>query len=159
MTKNIENMLNLPSLDDVVKERGVDIEQPNEEKVEQTMASLKDLTNRMAIWEGNDHAEAMDDLYTEIVGHARDLMSYGYNVDMPRQRGIFEIATMMYGHAINTKNSKRDAQLKALRLALDKKKLEMDEQRNGQAATIDNNNIVVEDRNELIRKLKEQMKK
>ena len=112
--------------------------------------------------EGTDHAESMDELHREVLQHARDLMSYGFNIDSPRARGIFEIAASMYGHAMTAKNSKRDAQLKAMKLALDRKKVELEEKRTNHAigqietATIDGDGtVIVEDRNELLRRLRE----
>jgi hypothetical protein len=168
MTQGLEQFFNLPPLDDVLKSKGIDVHateatEPTDENVQQSLASLKDLSAKMAMMEGADHSEAMDELYKEIVQHARDLMTYGYNIDMPRQRGIFEIAAAMYGHAISTKNSKRDAQLKALRLSLDRRKTDLEEKRTNhaigeQAATIEGNTIVVEDRNELINRIRNQVK-
>jgi hypothetical protein len=106
----------------------------------------------------------MDELYKEILTHARDLMAYGFNIDSPRARGIFEIAGTMYGHAMSAANSKRDAQLKTMRFALDKKRVDLEEKRTNhltgqQAATIDTENtIIVEDRNDLIKRLRHQIK-
>lgn len=168
MTKGLEELLNLPPLDDVLKRQGVNLDpdkpEPQQEEVGKTLTALRDLSARMAMLDGTDHAEGMDELYSEIAQHARDLMAYGYNVDMPRQRGIFEIASLMYGHAISAKNSKRDAQLKTMRLALERRRVELEEKRTihalgqGQTTMIDDGTIIVEDRNELIRKLREQTK-
>lgn len=176
MTQGIDKFFGLPPLDEILKEKGIDVhavtepdttepELPADEEVTRAVTALRDLSNRMTILEGTDHSEAMDDLYKEICQHARDLMSYGYNVDMPRQRGIFEIAMIAYGHALSAKNSKRDAQLKAMRLALDRRKVDLEEKRTNhvvgqdQTASMDSDGtIVVEDRNELIKRLREQLK-
>jgi hypothetical protein len=162
----ITDMLNLPSLDEVLKERGIDVNaapvEPDEQKINQTIEKLHDLSSRMAMAQGTDHTDAMDELYKEIVTHARDLMAYGFNIDSPRARGIFEVAATMYGHAMSAVNAKRDAQIKTMRLALDQKKVDLEEKRTDymigqQAATIDTSNtIVVEDRNELIKRLRAQ---
>jgi hypothetical protein len=164
----ITDMLNLPSLEDVLKEQGIDVNasapiERDEPQIAQTIDKLHDLTARMMRVEGTDHTDAMDNLYKEILNHARELMAYGYNMDQPRARGIFEVAATLYGHAMNAANSKRDAQLKTMRLSLDRKKVDLEERRTNhaigqQAATIDtDNSIVVEDRNELIRRLRAQM--
>jgi hypothetical protein len=164
----ITDMLNLPSLEDALKEQGVDaadstpIEPPDEQQINNTVDKLHQLTARMAMLDGTDHSDAMEAIYKEILGHARDLMAYGFNIDSPRARGIFEVASSMYGHAMTAANSKRDAQLKAMRLALDRRKVDLEEKRTNhaigqQAATInEDNTIVVEDRNELIRRLRAQ---
>lgn len=176
MTQGLDNFFNLPPLDEVLKDKGINLHVPKpkeeekpvatEAEIQKAVTALHDLTARMALLEGTDHADAMDELYKEILGHARDLMAYGFNIEQNRARGIFEIAASMYSHAMSAKNSKRDAQLKAMRLALDRHKVDLEEKRTnhaigqGQAATMtDDGTIVVEDRNELIRRLREQIKK
>lgn len=168
----ITEMLNLPSLDEVLKQQGIDVHataapppiEPDPQVVARTVEKLHQLSGRVAASDGTDHTDAMDELYREILGHARDLMAYGYNIDHPRARGIFEIAASMYGHAMSAVNDKREAQLKTLRLNLDKKKVDLEEKRTNHAigqntATFDNENtIIVEDRNELIKRLRSQMK-
>jgi hypothetical protein len=168
--QGITDMLNLPALDEVLRAQTpppLDPEpsppEPDQQEITRTVEKFNEINARMALIEGTDHADKMDELYKEILGHARDLMQYGYNIDNPRARGIFEIAAAMYGHAMSAANHKRDAQLKTLKMALDKRKMELDERRAAgvtgqQAATIDNDNtIVVEDRNELIRRLRENL--
>jgi len=162
INENIADMLNLRPLDEVLKEKGVELDQKpdeDEDEVNQTIAAVHDVSVKLTTLEGTDHADAMDDLHKEILGHARDLMSYGFNLDHPRARGIFEIAANMYAHAITAKNSKRDAQLKAMKLAMDKKRVDLDERRTnhmvGQVAAIGNDStILVEDRNELLRQMR-----
>lgn len=165
----IRNMLNLPSLDEVLKDKGVDVnappvEPPDQQQISHTIEKLQNLTERMALVDGTDHTEAMDELYKEIVTHARDLMAYGFNIDHPRARGIFEVAASMYGHAMSAANAKREAQLKMMRVNLDRKKVDLEERRTNhaigqQAATINpaDNTIIVEDRNELIKRLRSQL--
>jgi len=164
INENITEMLNLRPLDEVLKEKGVEIDQPPAEpmpdEVQEAVSTLRDMSAKLAMVEGTDHSDAMDDLHSEIIQHARDLMAYGFNIDHPRARGIFEIAASLYGHAITTKNSKRDAQLKAMKLSLDKKRVELEEQRTHHALGMadtqvgDDGTILVEDRNELLRRLK-----
>jgi RNA processing factor Prp31 len=170
MTQGLRNLLNLPSLDDVLKTKGIDVNTPppdappDEQQISHTLEKLQHLTDRMALADGSDHTEAMNELYKEIVTHARDLMAYGFNIDSPRARGIFEVAATMYGHAMSAANSKREAQMKTIRLALDRKKVDLEERRTNhmvgqQAATMDHadNTIIVEDRNELIKRLRNQI--
>jgi hypothetical protein len=166
INENIIDMLNLRPLDEVLKEKGVDAsaQEPNEtpdQDPEQTVVKLRELSAKLAMLDGTDHAEAMDDLHGEILQHARDLMAYGFNVNHPRAQGIFEIAAIMYGHAINSKNAKRDAQLKAMKLALDRKRVNLEEKRTNHVIGANNTTdregtILVEDRNELLRRLRQQ---
>ena len=166
---NIVDMLNLRPLDEMLKEKGVEVEPPEakeetpEEEVQNAVATLREISAKIAMIEGTDHSEAMDELHKEILGHARDLMSYGFNIDHPRARGIFEIAATMYSHAISAKNAKREAQLKAMKLSMDKKRVELEEKRTnhavGQSSALIANDgtILVEDRNELLRRLREKI--
>ena len=172
MTVGISDFLNLPTLQEVLKKdkkeepsiSEEEIEKEIEEQASKSATILHDMSTRLALLEGTDHSEAMDELHQEIVQHARDLMAYGFNTDMRGARGIFEVAGQFYGHAISTKNSQRDAQLKAIKLAMDKKKLDLDEKKTNhiignqtQVASISGGNVVVEDRNELIKRLREEM--
>lgn len=114
--------------------------------------------------DGSDHTRDLDMVFHEILGHARDLLEYGHNVDPPRAGRIFEIAGQFYGHALSAVNAKRDGQLKTIRLALEKRRIDLEEKRTGHAigqfaATSDHDQtIIVEDRNELLRRLREQIK-
>lgn len=168
INENIVDMLNLRPLDEIMAEQQGEpevIDEPEAAAVhEEPVVSdhLLGLAEKIASWSGDDHGDAMDDLHKEVLQHARDLMTYGFNIDHPRARGIFEIAASMYGHAITAKNSKRDAQLKAIKLALDKRKVDLDEKRTahviGQAvpgAIEADTTILVEDRNELLKRLRE----
>jgi len=114
---------------------------------------------RIDLVEGSDHANAMDKIHEETLKHAQDMMDLGYNVDMPRQRGIFEIATMMYARAIEAKNSKRDAQLKTMKLALDQRKLDLDEKKLrheiGEQTVNAGVTVTMGDRNEILKRMRE----
>lgn len=173
MTQGISNMLGLTDLEDALREKGLlppinetDSDDDNiEAEIDPTISAQiakSDLEReRNALLAGKDHADAMDVLHTETLKHARDLMDYGFNIDPPRARGIFEVAVGMFGRAIEAKNSKRDAQLKAMKLALDQRKLDLDEQkaRNamGENQIETKASVIIEDRNEMIRRIREQM--
>lgn len=168
---NIADMLNLRPLDEVLKEQGVDVypdpppEEINEdEHLAKAINHLNTLKAKMEMVEGTDHSDTMDVVHQEVMQHARDLMTYGFNLDHPRARGIFEIAASMYGHAITSKNLKRDAQLKAMKLALDKRRVDLEEKRTNHAVgqlemsetTLGDAGVVVADRNELLRKMRDE---
>ena len=156
MTQRLREFLDIPPPPEPDPEAAIDEQgQQLRYRGQQLLAQLND---------GTDHAIGLDTVYTEVLGHARDLMAYGYNVDGPRARGFFEIAASMYGHAVSAKNTKREEQLKTLRLALEARKIDLEEKRTnhtvGQmAATIDPDGatIVVEDRNQLLARLRQQL--
>lgn len=172
MTRGIEDMLNLPHLDDVLKEQGAHPRSPDEEieveveidpgsdpKISATLALAEQAAKKLSMLSGGDHDEAMDELHSEIMKHARDLMDLGFNMDQARARGIFEVAATMYKHAMDAKSTKRDAQLKAMKLALEERRVVIEEKQAGfGSGVIEAEAVVVEDRNELIKRLREQAK-
>lgn len=180
--KGITDMLNMPHLDEVLAENGVDYKEnalPEElPEPEQAVATTGDpgalmaaLDQSLKTLEGSDHAKAMDDIYRETLEHSRTLMDLGFNVDERSRRGIFEIATAMYKNALDAKNSKRDAQLKLMKLMLDQRKQEFDEKKwkaeRGESVTLPGDDPVAtaqvrereEDRNELIKQMRAELKK
>jgi len=165
INENIIEALNLRPLDEVLKEQGIDVceEEPQAEDCQpiDELVTLQAIKTKLQMIEGTDHGESMDDLHQEVLQHARDLMTYGFNLDHPRARGIFEIATVLYGHALTAKNSKRDAQLKTMKLALDRRRVDLEEKRTnhiiGQidaTPVVSDDGIMVADRNDLLRRIR-----
>lgn len=165
MTKGIEDMLNLPRMEDALKETN---EHPYDNVDNLDTIEFPDVDNYLQNnlekdSDAIDHENAMDRIFDETIKHANDLIDMAYNVDVPRARGIFEQANAMYSRALDAKNSKRDAQLKLFKLMLDKKKIELSQQKqlpidpssDNVAQTTDS--IVVEDRNTLIQMIRNQM--
>jgi hypothetical protein len=182
MTQGIERTLNLPPLEEALKEHGLIPETPIEENngesaetneidfdsgLAKTLELAQQAQDRLDMVEGKDHSEAMDKVFNETLKHAQDLMDLGFNIDTRSMRGIFEVATNMYNTAISAKNSKRDAQLKAMKLALDQRKLDLDEKRiksqlnEPEQPVLENGSgtVIVEDRNALIKRIRENAKK
>jgi hypothetical protein len=175
LTRGIEDFFGLPRLEETLRADGIHpFDNESKEESEDEISENKELTEmfnnaekNIERFEGTDHEEAMDKVFDETLQHARDLMDLGFNVDIPRARGIFEVATAMYGQAISAKNSKRDAQLKKFKLMLDQRKLEMDEKKLKTAGAIpateestqSTDSVIVEDRNTLIQMIREGLKK
>jgi hypothetical protein len=148
MTKKLRESLNLPPIPEP---------EPTAESADRTVP--------VTVEGSSDHTRELHDVFNEVLGHARDLMEFGFNVDPPRAGRIFEIAGQFYGHAISAVNAKRDAQLKTIRLALEKRRVDLEEKRTnhvvGQFAATsedDGATIIVEDRNDLLRRLRDQIK-
>lgn len=171
MTQGIENMLGLPSMEDILKtteptdeDAPAEISEIDEAKMNAVVSMAKQAETSLALTDaqaGDGHAHAMDEIHKETLKHARDLMDLGFNVDQRSAATIFEKATMMYKAATDAKNSKRDMQLKAMKLALETKKLELDEYKMRSELgekVIETEHTIIEDRNELIKRLREQAK-
>jgi hypothetical protein len=196
MTQGLRNLLNLPLMEDMLRNAGVLPEtaslgsdqpklppadqspkpgqppgpdrtfapdEPLDPVLARTVAWAEQAKARLEMIDGRDHAEAMDALHKETRKHAQDLMDLGFNIDIPRARGIFEVAANLYGRSIEAKNAKRDGELKAMRLALEQRKLDLAEQRlNAEHGTIEpaafqaDTSVIKEDRNALIKRLRAQ---
>lgn len=167
MTRGLEDALGLPHLDDMLKEDGVlkrekTIYEDESENSANTpeMAKTLDLAEKsLSLIEGKDHGVAMDDITERALKMYDDMVDMGWNVDPSRQSRTFEVAGQFLRMAKDAKDSKRDAQLKAMQLALNQKKLELDRALAGDGSipgAIDAHAIVHEDRNELIKSLRAQ---
>lgn len=159
MTKGIADTLNLPYLDDLVEEAIQKAEETLDFDKKELVKDLEDFEERLKEFEGTDHARSLDVIHTETLEHSRNLMDLGYNTDERSRRGIFEIATSMYKNAIDAKNSKRDMQLKLMKLMLDKEKQAFEEKKWRTERGLDNEVLeaqatIIEDRNELIKSLR-----
>ena len=174
MSKSIQDALDLPTLEDLLKaprqtDEGEEItdqmvEEDDNSIVEEMTTALAtgNVTKEMADErEARDHARRADDIHDEVLQHAKDLMDLGYNVDTRSAGRIFETAAGMYKLALEAKNSKRDAQLKALKLQLEERKLDqMAKQKSGDDDNVvPGEHVIIEDRNEMIKRLREEARK
>lgn len=179
MTKHMANAMNIPSLEDALKEYGIEPYEPPagddprshlEPRDDGEMSEPMDIdvnsfdaataaAKRLTEAGGEDHERAMDLLHKETLDKAREMIELAYNVDQNRSRGILEIAGQFYRTSMDAKNSKRDAQLKLMKLALDQRRLELDERKASQntpdATDADSSVVVIGDRNEILAKARE----
>lgn len=149
--RGIEEMLGLPHMDDIIK--------PEPEPTNE-VDFMKAAEQKLASIEGTDHAKAMDDIHTETLNHSRDIMDLAFNVDDRSRRGLLEIATSMYKNAIDSKNSKREMQLKVMKLMQDQQKIDLDERKFRAEMgehVVDSKVTIVEDRNELLKRMRKQV--
>lgn len=158
MTKKFLDALNIPSMNDIFGDDAVDDEDvtsPPSSSDDVAVPSLSPVCADNDFVEGRDHADKMDEIHRQTLQHAAELMEFGYNAEPNRSRGFFEIAASMYGRAIEASNSKRESQLKAMRLALIQRKQELDAKTETQTfqSTGNGDVVIVEDRNALLRRL------
>ena len=164
--RGIEDMLNLPHMDEMLKSNGVnhldgELSDEDQEIVNESLDLMDMAAQKLATIEGTDHAKAMDVIYKETLEHSRNLMDLAYNVDERSRRGILEIATSMYKNAIDAKNSKRDMQLKVMKLMQDQQKIDLEERKFRAEIgeeVVKSDSTIVEDRNELIKRIRAQAK-
>lgn len=163
MTRHLDNAFGLPHLDDLMKEQGVLPESNTDVSDDDAnmMIAGMERAQQALTTDDTDHGKKMDEIYSDTIDHARKLADLGYNMDPARSPRAFEVAANLYKTAMDAANSKRDAQLKAKQLQLSIMKFELERQQmTGDAApgTVEAKGIVVEDRNELIKRLREQAK-
>jgi hypothetical protein len=151
MTKKLQETLDLPDMEDVLSEIRND---PDNSAFSRIIDNLDEAEQASALIDGLDHAEGCDQIFEETLKHSQALMDLGHNVDLARAPRIFASAAEMYRIALSAKNSKRDAQLKRLKLACDQKLVELKENEvMGRTETIENDSVLTEDRNELIKNM------
>lgn len=169
MSRTIQEALDLPVLEDLLRparnKNTIDEADEIDEDIDTTVLvdSIAQALNSGALpiqvthdREEKDHADKTDDIHDEVLQHAKDLMDLGYNVDTRSAGRIFETAAGMFKIALDAKNSKRDAQLKALKLELDNRKLDaLLKGKNNDNNVIPGEHVIIEDRNELIRRIRE----
>jgi len=166
MTKMIENVLGLPSMEEILKTTeptpdvniitDIDI---NEQELAAVLKMAETAGNNLEILDGaHDHNVSMDEIHEKTLKHADELMDLGFNVDQRSAATIFEKANMLYKTALDAKSSKRDSQLKTMKLMLEKRKLDLEEKRlkheMGDVA-VDADAFIVDDRNALIKLMRE----
>ena len=169
MTKMIEHVLGLPSMEDILRSTEPTVEQDdyeeqNEKELEAILAITEKAEKGLEIIDSGqtDHNNSMDEIHKKTLKHADELMELGYNVDQRSAATIFEKANMLYKTALDAKDSKRKAQLNTMKLLLDQKKLELEEKRlNNEMGSgpIIGDAIIVDDRNALIKLMREKREK
>ena len=165
MSKSIQDALDLPALEDLLKApRQTDDGEVTDQMVadaddnEEFGVALTDKLNPGSLADAGakDHADKTDDIYEETLQHAKDLMDLGYNVDTRSAGRIFETAAGMFKIALDAKNSKRDAQLKALKLELENRKVDaLIKGAGNQTVEATGEVVIIEDRNALIKQMRE----
>jgi regulator of replication initiation timing len=170
MSRTIQEALDLPTLEDLLKApRETDEgEIITDEMLEEAQANndVEQLTHALGNnavakvdpdeIEAKDHADNTDDIFGQTLQHAQDLMDLGYNVDTRSSGKIFETAATMYKIALDAKNAKRDAQLKNKKLKLENDKLRAMLGQKTSDDIVESEAVVIADRNDMIKRLREQ---
>lgn len=164
MTKKLEELLNLPSSQDLIKDEEAEAEVKSTKKVKKSLdeddRTLRDIAEfdkiaaalpavhglgRMADEELNEVADKAMQAY-------EDLMDLGMNVEARYSGRIFEVAGGMLKTSLDAKVAKLDKKLKMIDLQLKKQKV--DQESVSEAKFTEGAGYVVTDRNSLLEKLK-----
>jgi hypothetical protein len=176
MTKKLEETLNLPSLEEALaKAKQSQIDEAEKEILEnkkeldeiasespetassflEAMEKSKKIEQKLADHEGLElHDKDMDSVYDESMKSYKDLMDLGMNSSPAHSGKIFETAAVLLRLAMDAKNNKSDKKLRVWKLQLDQARLFKDmEKNNPSPITIDSEDVLPLDRNELLRQL------
>jgi len=124
MTKKLEELFELPQLDDTLNE---DIIQNKEMEIisQEAYSTLEKIENALPQIRGLEASDnEMDELAKMATGSYKDLMDLGMQVDSRFASEIFNSASSMLGHAITAKTAKINKKLKMLDLQLKKAALD-----------------------------------
>ena len=161
MTKKLEELLNLPESQDIVKE---------EEKKEKKVSKKQEKENNTAprdISEFDKIAAALpkvdglgemgdqelDDVGQRAITAYEDLMDLGMNVESRYSARIFEVASTMLKTGLDAKTAKLDKKLKMVDLQLKKQKQDSKGETDS-TNLVQGEGYIISDRNSLLEKLK-----
>ena len=167
MTKKLEELLNLPESQDIVKEEQAK-SQAEEKKAENKNKSIeqqKDTMRDIAEFDkiaaalpkveglGDMGDAELDDVGQRAITAYEDLMDLGMNVESRYSARIFEVAGNMLKTTLDARVAKMDKKLKMVDLQLKKQK---QDQKQGDSDTnvVQGEGYVISDRNSLLEKLK-----
>ena len=167
MTKKLEELLNLPETQDIVKEEK-EKAQAEEKKQENKSRQIDQQKNTMRdIAEFDKIAAALpkvdglgdmgdaelDDVGQRAITAYEDLMDLGMNVESRYSARIFEVAGQMLKTTLDAKVAKLDKKLKMVDLQLKKQKQDA-QTGDSDANVVQGEGYVISDRNSLLEKLK-----
>ena len=161
MTKKLEELLNLPESQDIVKE-----EEQNEKKVSKKQkkdnsTALRDISEFDKIAAalpkvdglGEMGDQELDDIGQRSVTAYEDLMDLGMNVESRYSARIFEVAGQMLKTGLDAKAEKLNKKLKMVDLQLRKQKQDSKGESEG-TNLVQGEGYIISDRNSLLEKLK-----
>lgn len=165
MTKKLEELLNLPENQEIVKN-----EEKNNRKAEKQLArdnapaenlfrDIGDIDKIAAALPqvkglGDIADSELDALAQKATDAYDDLVDLGMNVEPRYSARIFEVAQTALKNAIDAKSAKIDKKLKMIELQLKKQKLDQESKPSGDEDDIQGEGYLITDRNSLLEKLK-----
>ena len=161
MTKKLEELLNLPESQDIVKEEEKKDKKVSKKQAKENNTALRDISEFDKIAAalpkvdglGEMGDQELDDIGQRAVTAYEDLMDLGMNVESRYSARIFEVAGNMLKTGLDAKSAKLDKKLKMVDLQLKKQK--QDSKGGSQGADlVQGEGYIISDRNSLLEKLK-----
>lgn len=177
MSKKIEEIFNLPSVDDTEDSDNCDVPQVTDEETGLDLAKMQDtlytadkIDQALPAVKGLELLDTdMDNYATKAMKAFEDLMDLGNNVEDRHAAAVFDVAGKMMTNAITAKTAKMDKKLKMIEMQMRKRKLDLEEKKielqiakmnasgdddpafDGEAQEFDRNDII----NEVFTRMKE----
>lgn len=163
MTKKLEELLNLPETQEIVK-----AESKKKKLDPKATAPAENLFREIGDFDkiasalpqvkglGDISDSELDALAQRATDAYDDLMDLGMNVEPRYSSRVFEVASTMLKNAIDAKSAKIDKKLKMIELQLKKAKLDQDAQGKDPegSGAIAGEGVLITDRNSLLEKLR-----
>lgn len=179
MSKQIESILNLPRLEDALRDAGIDMadvvqeeeidlddiaeeEEPYEDpklaKMANALQNTHSLERNLADPEGTDeHTREMDVLYEAAMRSHKDVLDLGFNVEAKQAAGMFQASAKFLELAMKASTNKTDARMARIKLAMEKQKLAAELKQDRDEGVIEGEAPVpgqMADRNELMARMR-----
>jgi hypothetical protein len=157
MTKKLEELLNLPPVDEpeLVAPQPAKEAPPALVNLQNQLDEFDKISSALPKVEGLGHMSdtELDNLASKAESAFDDLMDLGMNVEAKYGSRMFEVAGNMLKTAVDAKSAKIDKKLKMVELQL--KKLAIDKKNTGDGEDpVEAKGYIVTDRNSLLEKLK-----
>ena len=161
MTKKLEELLNLPESQDIVKEEEQKDKKVSKKQTKENNTALRDISEFDKIAAalpkvdglGEMGDQELDDIGQRAVTAYEDLMDLGMNVESRYAARIFEVAGQMLKTGLDAKAEKLNKKLKMVDLQLRKQKQDSKGESDG-TNLVQGEGYIISDRNSLLEKLK-----
>ena len=161
MTKKLEELLNLPESQDIVKEEEQKGKKVSKKQTKENNTALRDISEFDKIAAalpkvdglGEMGDQELDDIGQRAVTAYEDLMDLGMNVESRYSARIFEVAGQMLKTGLDAKAEKLNKKLKMVDLQLRKQKQDSKGESDG-TNLVQGEGYIISDRNSLLEKLK-----
>ena len=161
MTQKLEELLNLPESQDIVKEEEQTEKKVSKKQKKDNNTALRDISEFDKIAAalpkvdglGEMGDQELDDIGQRAVTAYEDLMDLGMNVESRYSARIFEVAGQMLKTGLDAKAEKLNKKLKMVDLQLRKQKQDSKGESEG-TNLVQGEGYIISDRNSLLEKLK-----
>ena len=161
MTKKLEELLNLPESQEIVKEEEKKEKKVSKKQEKENNTALRDISEFDKIAAalpkvdglGEMGDQELDDVGQRAITAYEDLMDLGMNVESRYSARIFEVASTMLKTGLDAKTAKLDKKLKMVDLQLKKQKQDSKGETDS-TNLVQGEGYIISDRNSLLEKLK-----